>query len=203
MMKTRATFLTLALAFGFAPNAQAQLLSYGLDGGVHVAQIQADMPSGLNFDDVTFSSTGGYHLGAYARMGMGIAYVQPNIWITELNQRVTMTQDGSATVESAELMMRRVDIPVEFGAKLGPLFGFVAPVWSANIQDYGDITQLEESMGTWGAQIGVGVKLWKLQAKVRFEGNMQPIADALEYQGQVIATDGRMYQFIGSISYRL
>lgn len=195
--------MTLALAFGFAPNAQAQLLSYGIDAGAHIAQIQADMPSGLNFDEVTFNSTGGYHLGAYARMGLGIAYIQPNIWLTELSQNVTMTQDGSTTVESASLTMRRVDIPVEVGAKLGPLFGFVAPVWSANIQSYGDITELDESMGTWGAQIGVGLKLGKIQMKLRYEGNMQPVADALEYQGEVIATDGRMYQFIGSVSYRL
>lgn len=201
-MKHLPLALALALACLMPSKLSAQGLSYGIDVGAHVANVSMQTPSGLDPNDVTFVANGGMHAGPYARLGMGIAYVQAQVWLTQIDQSIIINQAGGSTV-TVPWTMRRVDVPVEVGVKLGPFFGFVAPVWSAGIQDISDVSNLTENDGTWGAQIGAGIKLWKLQVKLRYEGNLSPFAQALNYQGQLIATDGRMSQIVASLSYRL
>ena len=201
--------LPLGLALVFAcmtpSKLSAQLLSYGVDVGAHFANVSMQTPSSLDPNDVTFVANGGMHVGPYARRGMGIAYVQAPLWLTQIDQSIIINQSGNSMMPMVTVpwTMRRLDVPVEVGVKLGPFFGFVAPVWSAGLQDISDVSNLTENDGTWGAQIGAGIKLSKFQAKLRYEGNLSPFAQALNYQGQVIATDGRMSQIIASLSYRL
>ncbi len=202
-------FLRGAMAVGFLviaqPYVSAQVFSYGVTGGAHVAQVEVDpfsIDPNMPLETMSFTATGGYHLGLYGRLGMGIVYVQPQLWYTELNQSVTYT-DGAGTIQTVPWTMRRVDVPLEVGVKLGPLLLFAAPVWSAPISQVSAIQTLTASSGTWGGQLGVGVKFGPVQVTARYEGSIKPFADQISVGGSTYPTDSRISQLITSLSVKL
>ncbi|MDG1252353.1 MAG: hypothetical protein P8N56_01620 [Schleiferiaceae bacterium] len=186
-------------------NLSAQLYSYGVSAGAHVAQIEVD-PFSIDpnqpLETMSFTATGGYHVGLYTRFGMGIVYLQPQMWFTVLNQEVTY-MDGSGTTQTMPWTMQRLDIPLEIGVKMGPLLILAAPVWSAPLSQSTMVQTLGPSSGTWGGQVGVGVKFGPVQVTARYEGSLAPFADQIAVGGSSYATDSRISQLITSLSLKL
>jgi hypothetical protein len=202
-------FLGLVLAaFGTVltqTSLSAQSYSYGVTGGAHVAQVEVD-PFSIDpnqpLETMSFTATGGYHLGLYARLGLGLVYLQPQMWFTELNQAVTYT-DGAGSTQTVPWTLRRLDIPLEVGVKMGPLLLLAAPIWSAPISQVSAVQSVTPSSGSWGGQIGVGVKFGPVQLTARYEGSLQPLGDQVSIGGTAYPTDSRISQLITSLSVKL
>jgi len=153
-------------------------------------------------ETVSFTATGGYHVGIYARLGAGLIYLQPQIWYTELNQDITYS-DGSGATTTVPWTLRRLDVPLELGVKMGPLLILAAPVWSLPIAQVSNVQTITVASGTWGGQVGVGVKFGPVQLTARYEGSLAPFADQIQIGGASYATDGRISQLITSVSLKL
>ena len=191
-----------ALMMLHVPSALAQF-SKGLTAGYHLADLRISFNPLI---DPTFtpmaSGRGGFHVGGYTRASAGLVYLQPQAWLTGLNQQLLL-QDGSVTPNIVDWSMLRLDFPVEVGVKLGPLFGFVAPVYSLALSEVGGLGLVQTGTGSWGGQVGLGLKLGPLQASLRYEGSLSAFGDSITVGGIDITTDNRMTQFIGSVAVKL
>lgn len=191
-----------ALLLLSASSALAQF-SKGLTAGYHLTDLS------IRFNpliDPTFtpmaSGRGGFHVGGYTRASAGLLYLQPQVWLTGLNQQLIL-QDGSVTPNVVDWSMLRLDFPVEVGVKLGPLFGFLAPVYSLALSESGGLGLVQTGTGSWGGQVGLGLKLGPVQASLRYEGSLSAFGESITVGGIDIATDNRMTQFIGSVAVKL
>jgi hypothetical protein len=191
-----------ALMMLHVPNAWAQF-SKGLTAGYHLADLRISFNPLI---DPTFtpmaSGRGGFHVGGYTRASAGLVYLQPQAWLTGLNQQLLL-QDGSVTPNIVDWSMLRLDFPVEVGVKLGPLFGFVAPVYSLALSEVGGLGLVQTGTGSWGGQVGLGIKLGPVQASLRYEGSLSAFGDSITVGGIDIETDNRITQFIGSVAVKL
>jgi hypothetical protein len=124
------------------------------------------------------------------------------VWLTGLNQQFIF-EDGSFTPEVLDWSLLRMDVPVEVGVKLGPLFGFVAPVYSMALAETGGLNLTDPGNGSWGGQVGVGVKLGGLQVSARYEGSLSAFGQTLNVGGIDFETDNRINQFIASAALKL
>lgn len=191
-----------ALLLLSASSALAQF-SKGLTAGYHLTDLS------IRFNpliDPTFipmaSGRGGFHAGGYTRASAGLLYLQPQVWLTGLNQQLLL-QDGSVTPTVVDWSMLRLDFPLEVGVKLGPLFGFLAPVYSLALSESGGLGLVQTGTGSWGGQVGLGLKLGPVQASLRYEGSLSAFGESITVGGIDIATDNRMTQFIGSVAVKL
>ena len=184
------------------PSALAQF-SKGLTAVYHLAEMRICFNPLI---DPTFtpmaSGRGGFHVGGYTRASAGLVYLQPQAWLTGLNQQLLL-QDGSVTPNIVDWSMLRLDFPVEVGVKLGPLFGFVAPVYSLALSEVGGLGLVQAGTGSWGGQVGLGLKLGPVQASLRYEGSLSAFGDSITVGGIDIETDNRITQFIGSVAVKL
>jgi hypothetical protein len=191
-----------ALMMLHVPSALAQF-SKGLTAGYHLADLRISFNPLI---DPTFtplaSGRGGFHVGGYTRTSAGLVYLQPQAWLTGLNQQLLL-QDGSVTPTVVDWSMLRLDFPVEVGVKLGPLFGFVAPVYSLALSEVGGLGLVQTGTGSWGGQVGLGLKLGPVQASLRYEGSLSAFGDSITVGGIDIETDNRITQFIGSVAVKL
>jgi len=193
--------VALALTVG-GWSASAQL-SRGLTAGYHVADVRVSFNPLI---DPTFTpvATGraGYHVGGFYRGSAGVLYVQPQVWLTGLNQEFVL-DDGSISPEVVDWSLIRLDVPVEVGVKLGPLFGFVAPVYSLALAETGGLNLTDPGKGSWGGHVGVGLKLGGLQVSARYEGSLSTFGQTLTVGGVDFETDNRINQFIASAAIKL
>ena len=184
------------------PSALAQF-SKGLTAGYHLADLRISFNPLI---DPTFTpmatGRGGFHVGGYTRASAGLVYLQPQAWLTGLNQQILL-QEGTVTPTVVDWSMLRLDFPVEVGVKLGPLFGFVAPVYSLALSESGGLGLVQTGTGSWGGQVGLGIKLGPLQASLRYEGSLSAFGDSITLGGIDLDTDNRITQIIGSVAVKL
>lgn len=185
-----------------ASSALAQF-SKGLTAGYHLTDLS------IRFNPLveptfipTASGRGGYHVGGYTRASAGLLYLQPQAWLTGLNQQLIL-QDSSVTPNVVDWSMLRLDFPIEVGVKVGPLFVFLAPVYSLALSESGGLGLVQAGTGSWGGQVGLGLKLGPVQASLRYEGSLSAFGESITVGGIDIATDNRMTQFIGSVAVKL
>ena len=191
-----------ALMMLHVPNAWAQF-SKGLTAGYHLADLRISFNPLIDPSFTPMASgRGGFHVGGYTRASAGLVYLQPQAWLTGLNQQLLL-QDGSVTPNIVDWSMLRLDFPVEVGVKLGPLFGFVAPVYSLALSEVGGLGLVQTGTGSWGGQVGLGIKLGPVQASLRYEGSLSAFGDSITVGGIDIETDNRITQFIGSVAVKL
>mgnify|MGYP007096477441 FL=1 len=185
-----------------ASTAMAQF-SKGLTAGYHLADLRISFNPLI---DPTFTpmatGRGGFHVGGYTRASAGLVYLQPQAWLTGLNQQILL-QEGTVTPTVVDWSMLRLDFPVEVGVKLGPLFGFVAPVYSLALSESGGLGLVQTGTGSWGGQVGLGLKLGPLQASLRYEGSLSAFGDSITLGGIDLDTDNRITQIIGSVAVKL
>ena len=203
-VKTALVALAL-LASGAA--SHAQIFQYGGLIGANYGAIESDIdPTNLpqNWQEVDAVGTGGWHAGLYARLKVLMVYVQPELVYTRLSHEVTFTDGQGQVGAKVTNPVSRVDLPVQVGVKLGFLRAFVAPVWSANLNSWNDITNFDpQTAGTWGAHAGVGLQLGKkVQLNVRYEGNLTPYTTNITLPGNIVVpSDNRVNQLVVDMGF--
>ena len=181
----------------------AQLSSYGMALGAHVSNISITPSSGSVSQEVEvdYGAQGGFHFGGYYRIRLGFIYFEPQIWFTHLNHVLTF-QNGVGENHKASLKLNRIDFPVEFGLKIGPLFALYGPVYSIPINSPGPLDVKINNSGSWTSQLGVGLKLVGLQLTFRYEGPLT-FSEVILIEGIEAEFMGASSQLIAGISVKL
>ncbi|MDR3009078.1 MAG: PorT family protein [Sphingobacterium sp.] len=166
----------LLLICGSVANAQAQLLpgfEVGVKGGLNFSKLKSD---GKYFNSDTKA---GYQAGLYGRVGVLGFHIQPEVYLTGKNTKVT-NPDGQST----DVKFTTVDVPVLLGKRfgLGPIGARIqtGPIFSFKVDDKQDkvIDQLNpnnyKKSGTAWA-FGVGADISSLRVDVRYEMGLNKV----------------------------
>ena len=162
--------ISLSLLFLFFVSAifAQPIFELGIKGGINNSKITA------NIHDYNSESIVKSHIGAFARLGVGNVYVQPEVYFSSKGGELKSSVLETAT----QFDLNNVDVPVLLGVRIingetanvhliaGPIFSFVT---STNI--YGDTRFTEQYFRDhyFGYQYGFGVDLWKFFVDARIE----------------------------------
>ncbi|WP_312337714.1 porin family protein [Sphingobacterium sp.] len=166
----------LLLICGSVATAQAQLLpgfEVGVKGGLNFSKLKSD---GKYFNSDTKA---GYQAGLYGRVGVLGFHIQPEVYLTGKNTKVT-NPDGQST----DVKFTTVDVPILLGKRfgLGPIGARIqtGPIFSFKVDDKQDkvIDQLNpnnyKKSGTAWA-FGVGADISSLRVDLRYEMGLNKV----------------------------
>lgn len=178
------------MLFCFAFTANAQIFTIGPKLGISSTNIKPS-ESAANF--YSGDSKVSYQAGLFARVKIASFYVQPELYFNSVNAVYKDDLDNEY-----EFNKSKVDVPILFGWKIGPLRLNAGPVASFNTDTKPDATIDEYKSAIFAYQAGVGLDISKLTLDVRYEGN-------LSKQGSFIGGDGsfKVNQILFSVGLKL
>ncbi|WP_339877065.1 porin family protein [uncultured Algoriphagus sp.] len=190
--------LSLAL-FVIALTGYSQGFSFGPKVGLSQTKLDLKSDEFKNGD-----SKFGYHVGVFARVGLGPLYLQPEVLFTQTQGQFTFNPDDQP-IREYEADFNRLDIPVMVGFKM---FNFLrlqaGPIASININsEIKDATNTVQDVdykdATLGYQAGLGVDIGNLIIDAKYESSLD------NFSGNVgnFETDQRTNQFILSVGFKL
>ncbi len=161
------TILGLLLLFLGSLSAQP-IINLGLKAGVNNSKITA------NFNEFDSESILKMHVGAFARLGYGRIYVQPEAYFIAKGGKL----ESNVTDMITRFDFNNVDVPVLLGAKVldgttanlrimaGPVFSFMT---SNDV--YGDTRFTTQYFKDhyFGFQYGIGIDFWNFFLDARIE----------------------------------
>ncbi len=121
----------------------------------------------------------GFNAGIFYRLKVAMLYIQPEAYFSTVSGNYKYGDDPN-NMELYDFDLKRIDIPLIVGVKLGPVRVHAAPVAFFTISEDIFHQELEDAMKstTWGYQAGVGVDLLKkLTIDVRYEGSLSDFTD--------------------------
>ncbi|WP_339870225.1 porin family protein [uncultured Algoriphagus sp.] len=190
--------LSLAL-LAFALTGYSQGFSFGPKVGL--SQTKLDLKSD---DFKNGDSKFGYHVGLFARIGLGPLYLQPEVLYTQTQGQFTF-DPADAPIKDYEADFNRVDIPVMVGMKFFKLLRIQAgPIASINVnselKDAGNTIQdVEFDDATIGYQAGLGLDIGNLIIDAKYESSLNKVSSSV---GD-FSTDQRVNQWILSVGFKL
>jgi len=161
------SFSILLLFFATSLFAQP-IFDLGIKGGINNSKITA------NIHDYNSESIVKAHIGAFARVGVGRVYLQPEVYFSSKGGELKSSVYETAT----QFDFNNVDVPVLLGVKVlnspaanlrlmaGPVFSFMTS------NDINGDTQFNEQYFRdhyFGYQYGIGVDLWNFFIDARIE----------------------------------
>ena len=172
----RKLFFTLLLsAFSWALMAQSPI-NVGIHGGISNTKIKVkDIGHVLKSGSNT-----GYMVGVFARVNLGLIYLEPALNYSHKEGEVENSDNKS------NLKYNSFDIPVMVGlhvldlpvvklrAYLGPVASFSGKLkWDKG--NFG--TNIDNDKMMWNGKIGVGVDVWKLTFDIDYEKGLKKFQD--------------------------
>jgi hypothetical protein len=190
--------LSLAL-LAFALTGYSQGFAFGPKVGL--SQTKLDLKSD---DFKSGDSKFGYHVGLFARIGIGPLYLQPEVLYTQTQGQFSF-DDGVGAIKEYEADFNRVDIPVMVGLKMFKFLRIQAgPIASINVnselKDAGTtVKDFKFEDATVGYQAGLGLDIGNLIIDAKYESSLD------KFTGNMgnFSTDQRVNQWILSVGFRL
>jgi len=176
----------------FAVTSNAQIFTIGPKVGVSSTSMKlGDAVDEYESGDAKYS----YHAGAFARITIASFYVQPELYFNSVKGEYVSTNGSGQTYEFNK---NKVDLPVLFGWKLGPLRLNAGPVASFNTNTDIDGNQPVEQYKSaiFAYQAGVGLDISKITLDLRYEGNFSD-------QGSVGNGEFKVNQLLFSLGFKL
>ena len=181
-MKKVLSILMVAVALMMAIPAQAQLVKFGVKGGLDFTKLDTGLKA---FDEVAESSTG-FFIGPMAEVTLPIIGLG-------VDGAVMFAQRGKD-----EVKQQGIEIPVnlKYTIGLGSMFGIylaAGPDFFFNLKDV-DVKNLEAKKTQVALNLGVGLKLLrKLQAGVTYQ---IPMGDSFEWKdaGEAFTAKNKTWQ---------
>lgn len=175
--------------------------NFGIGPKVGLSQTKLDLSSdAFKNGDAKF----GYHVGLFARIGLGGLYLQPEVLYTQTEGQFTF--DGAdQPIKEYEADFNRVDIPVMVGFKLFNFFRIQAgPIASIDVnsklKDAGEtVKNVDFKAATLGYQAGIGLDIGNLIIDAKYESSLNKISSNVGN----FNTDQRINQFILSAGFRI
>jgi len=205
--------LVLAASFLLFQISDAQLIKFGIKGGVGFSKLAIEDITGLTdgtdvYNLVTGESVTGYHIGVDARINLAMIFVQPEVYFNAGGGTLQKVVDGG-TNELLNVDFSRIDVPILVGVKLGPARLGIGPVGSYVLSNsYEDLATLIPDLDlfskqmTWGFQAGLGLDVWKLSIDARYEGSLSKLGrDQVTVGSTDFTLDARPSQWLVSVGY--
>lgn len=208
--------VVLFLAFATV-QAQAQLFKAGIKVGVATPDIK---PGDL--DSVRFTSGSdqlkikvsnasyGFHFGAWARVGIGNFFVQPDLLFNSSNTDYTVSRlkNGVWLDSVRNERYLNLDMPIMLGYKVKALRLMAGPVAHFKVGSNSDLTELanlnyksEFAAARWGFQGGLGLAFGNLGIDLRYETNFFKYANHITFNGTPVEFSGSPARFLVQASY--
>lgn len=182
-----------------ALTAYSQGLSFGPKVGL--SQTKLDLKSD---DFKNGDSKFGYHVGLFARVGLGPLYLQPEVLYTQTQGQFSFNPENQP-IRDYEADFNRVDIPVMVGFKMFRLLRVQAgPIASINVnselKDAGQTVQdVDFDDATIGYQAGLGLDIGNLIIDAKYESSLNKMSSNVGN----FSTDQRINQWILSVGFKL
>lgn len=205
--------LIALIGLGFGLSANAQILSFGIKGGLNYSKMKFDdikniTTTGANYNLMEDESFQGFHIGLMGRLKVFNLFLQPELLFNTTGGKVLVEQVGSSIAEVKSVKYNKLDLPVLLGMKFGPArinAGPVASVTLSSNSELGDIIPNLETMSkgaTIGFQAGAGIDiLKKFTIDLRYEGGLSKLGDKLTVGGNSYAFDSRDRKFLVSLGF--
>jgi hypothetical protein len=217
--------ILLGIFFLFTACTLHAQLKYGIRGGINSSNIATD--SQYLKDLITNNeylidfNTGslGFHIGGLLQINMSNFFIEPQLLYTSVNNDVKYVQrswlpatdpDSFGQWQENEDLGRqklsKVDLPVIFGYRFGPLRVVAGPVGTMIVNtkfvdlDAYNLAQNYKT-ATIGYQAGIGLELSSLVIDVKYEGNLSSIGDGITIGNKQYNFDQRMSQWILSVGF--
>lgn len=151
------------------------------------------------------SNQTGFHLGAFARLGGGGFFVQPEVLFTQTSGDFKYNGFDPGGDPDFEAEFNRLDVPVMVGFKLFKFLRVQAgPIASislkTDISNAGEAIQdIDTNSATFGYQAGLGVDIGNLILDAKYEGGLNGVINSI---GD-FNTDQRLNQFVLSLGFKL
>lgn len=164
--------LTLLLFF-IGLNAEAQIFTIGPKFGVSNTTLSIkDNVGEYESGEAKYS----YHGGLFARVKITGFYIQPEIYFNSVNGEY-VDPNRAPDDQKVEFNRNKIDMPILFGWKMGPLRINAGPVASFNLNDEVDTSSPNSAVSEYknavfAYQAGIGVDISKLIIDLRYEGNL-------------------------------
>ncbi|WP_226390102.1 porin family protein [Penaeicola halotolerans] len=191
--------IILAIAALFTVGmVQAQDFSIGPKIGVSTTNIKVDSDQFESGD-----SKMGYHVGAFARVGIGSFFLQPEVLYVNSGGEIRERQGLNS--RSYDVRFNKIDVPVMAGFRFAEVFRIQAgPVASillnSDVSDeFQQLFNPDYNRTTLGYQAGIGLDLANLVVDLKYEGNLSKAGEELGG----FATDQRVNQLILSVGFRI
>lgn len=168
MKQTITTAIILILLVGY--NAQAQIFTIGPKVGISSTTVKLkDQTNNFKSGDADYS----YQIGAFARINILGFHIQPEAYFNSVQGEYVSQGTVTGGDQTIKLNQNRIDVPVLFGVKLGPLRLNAGPVASFNLNSETDNDDFvnEYKNAVFAYQAGVGVDIANLTLDLRYEGN--------------------------------
>jgi hypothetical protein len=137
----------------------------------------------------------GYQIGAWARIGGGGFYLQPEAYLgSKGNDFIRIEQeDGVQASASGKVRFTTLDVPLLLGNKIGidklnirfmagPVASFIIDKKTTFASAYDDVTNFGNYKDqTWGAQAGAGVDIGNLSFDLRYEAGLSNVSRSGQY----------------------
>ncbi|MDX2249003.1 MAG: porin family protein [Bacteroidia bacterium] len=203
----------LILGLGFIPTTFAQKLKFGPRVGVSSAGVELDDLIIKDANDVEQlkltlqNSTPEYQFGAFARVQLLGAYVQPELLFTTSASTYQVEDATTGDISDRTERFYNVEIPVIAGLKLGPLRAQAGPVFRTQLGNKSDLVDVDNYIRKFkessvGVQAGIGIDLGKkIVLDVKYEPNLGRFRDEITILGTTYPMSDRKSQLIFAAGY--
>lgn len=183
---------SLAILMGYSCTVLAQTPSFhlGIKGGVNASHLKTKEPT------MDGSSTLGYQIGAWARLGIASFYVQPELYLgSKGGASPLITPVGEPNtlrlMTIGKAKFTTLDLPILLGTRIGsgklnvhlmagPVISFLLDekVKSHDLYDAYPFSlmlasfPLDYKKQTWGLQAGTGIDMGSVSVDLRYESGL-------------------------------
>ena len=175
-------------------------LSVGPRIGINNTWVMVDENFQYNNDVITYKTEGsrvGFHVGAFSRIALGPAYVQPELLFSSTGGKVAVESPNIAR-KVVDLTYNELNVPVMAGLKMLDIFRVQAgPVFSLLLSDDArDIDALDQAEQHYnksriGFQAGVGLDIGAVYLDLKYEGNLSKAGNSINIGNESFDTDMR------------
>ncbi len=188
------------------------------------AQFSVGLRGGLNFTSLPVKtyeidnariealpdSYTGFHIGLITQAKFAGFFIQPEVlFVSSGNQFRYEHPDQERDIFFTQ-RFNKVDIPVLFGLRGGPLRLGAGPVASFMLENSSNLTESEYYTGennfsekfnelTYGFQLGVGLDIGNIVLDLKYEGSLSNYSEEITIGGSAFIFDTRPRQIIFSI----
>lgn len=214
MMKRIVFFIILL--FSLASTLNAQLLRFGIKGGVSSTSVkfnnstwQSVQTSEGPMDLIVEQGNAklGLHIGLFSRIQILGFWLQPELLFTQSRGEFIYNQVGTSISSVKDQKFNKIDVPIMAGWKFGPArigLGPIASIMINESESYNGFSLTNVSndfkKATFGYQVGVGLDIFKFATlDLKYEGNLSKFGSGVTIGGVEHKFDQRNPQWIASL----
>ncbi len=187
--------------------ASAQLIQFGVKGGVNFSKLKFDdvknvTANGTEYNLMESNALTGFQIGVMSRIKLFSLFIQPELYFNTAGGKVVVQELQNSgtnyTTYTRDVKFNKIDLPIMTGLKIGPVRVDAGPVASVILSTQSGLNEIIPELNTLsktatiGYQVGFGFDLFKvITLDYRFEGSLSKWGDKFTVGGHDYAFDSR------------